>query len=105
MSLAPVNKSQLGYNAVDNGMPTSSWGAGIAKGVDSKYHMYVDELTHHCGINSWFTNSIVTHAVSDTPLGPYTRTGPRQLFPPFSTNPTIARGQPITHRKSKWRNI
>lgn len=39
-------------------------------------------------MNSWFTNSQVNHAVSNSPLGPYKRTG--LVFPPFSTNPTLS---------------
>ena len=103
LDLNPVDRAAVGFN--DSAFP--SWGAGIVtarstasasggRGGGGKggwdYHMFVSETTHGCGINSWFTNSEVSHAVADSPHGPYRRTG--TVFPPFSTNPTLAQGGP-----------
>ena len=65
----------------------SSWGAAIVAS-GGQWHSYTCEWSHQCGVNSWFTNSQVNHAVSNSPLGPYKRTG--LVFPPFSTNPTLS---------------
>lgn len=94
MQLQLVDKSQRGYKEVDSdGKNISSWGGGVVKvkGED-KYHMYVCVMTLSCGIGSWFTNSAVVHAVSSSPLGPFTKVGSGLTFPPFSTNPTVALG-------------
>lgn len=115
MKLLPVNRSRVGYREVSSaGVRTSSWGAGIIKehGVE-KWHAYVCVMTHSCGIGSWFANSAVVHAVSESPFGPFVKTAaataaaargggdgdgdsPRDdaevLYPAFSTNPTVTRG-------------
>ena len=52
---------------------SSSWGGSIVYSEqDSMYHMYPSRMAGHCGLNAWFANSAIVHAVSDTPLGPYT---------------------------------
>ena len=51
-------------------------------------------MTQSCGINSWFTNSAVAHAVATSPFGPFVKAAGEEAatFPPFATNPTLARG-------------
>ena len=46
-------------------------------------------MSRHCGIHRWVTNSVIVHAVADSPLGPYTRQ--EEVFPLFSHNPVAAR--------------
>ena len=46
------------------------------------------EFMNHCGLDSWGTNSAVSHATADHPDGPYTKQGVVQ--PPFHHNPSIA---------------
>jgi hypothetical protein len=43
---------------------------------DGKYHSWVCVLSNRCGINSWFANSEVVHAVADSPYGPYVHNPP-----------------------------
>ena len=35
--------------------------------------MFVAEMANSCGMTTWATNSIIRHAVADTPEGPYAR--------------------------------
>lgn len=106
LNLGPVNPRALGFKDPIR----SSWGAGFAEvqpagGGKPVYHGYVCVLSNRCGIMSWFANSEVVHAVSDSPFGPFTVSsgqdsvgsrpsgaGAPPLFPPFSTNPTYAEG-------------
>jgi hypothetical protein len=37
------------------------------------YHMFVSEMSHKCGLDSWYRNSIIVHATSSTPEGPFER--------------------------------
>lgn len=49
---------------------TSTWGGSVVYNPQDKlYHMWYSEITHHCGIHRWVSNSVVNHAVS---LGPKT---------------------------------
>ena len=46
----------------------SSWGGSVIYDAASElYHMYYSEISRHCGIHRWVTNSVVNHAVSDGP--------------------------------------
>jgi hypothetical protein len=51
----------------------SSWGGSVVKWTDGKFHLFVAEMSEHCGMVEWQTNSFVTHAVSDTINGTYTK--------------------------------
>eukprot|EP00040_Diaphanoeca_grandis_P025597 m.142028 g.142028 ORF g.142028 m.142028 type:complete len:474 (+) comp30228_c0_seq1:69-1490(+) len=86
LDLQPVDRSKMGYR----NNRSSTWGAGVAIGGDGLYHMWTCELTHACGIKSWFANSQVAHMVAQAPDGPYIRQ--TLTLPPFSTNPSMARG-------------
>ena len=66
LQLQPA-KLKNGYKQND----TSSWGGTVISGDDGKYHMFVGEMTGHCGLNSWWRNECFMHATSDTPDGPY----------------------------------
>ena len=50
---------------------TSSWGGGVIFS-ENKFHLYVSEMSGHCGLASWATHSFIRHAVSDTVDGVYT---------------------------------
>lgn len=44
---------------------TSTWGGSVLYDhKDGRYHMFASELSHHCGIHKWVSNSVVVHAVS-----------------------------------------
>eukprot|EP01043_Picozoa_sp_COSAG02_P079561 COSAG02_NODE_18473_length_936_cov_1.158901_3_plen_92_part_01 len=48
--------------------------------------MFLAEMLNGCGMQTWTTNSIIRHAVADTPAGPYT---PKEIIMhPFAHNPT-----------------
>ena len=52
------------------------WGGSIYKNATDKeglYHLYVTEETSGKGLNSWVSNSQIIHAVSKSPLGPFTK--------------------------------
>ena len=56
----------------------TSWGGSIFHNMSaerSQYHLFVTEEADGHGLASWSTASQIVHAVSDTPEGPYTRTG------------------------------
>ena len=88
LDLQPVDPAAVGLRDADY----PSWGAAIWGESKTEWHMYTSETTRKCGLSAWFTNSEVAHAVSSSPLGPYKRKN--DLFPPFSTNPSLAPGAP-----------
>ena len=70
---------------------SSSWGGSIVYSEqDSMYHMYPSRMAGHCGLNAWFANSAIVHAVSDTPLGPYAYSS--TVIQPFAHE-----GPPLLH--------
>ena len=50
---------------------SSSWGGTVVRDKNGKYHMWVSEITDHCGIVAWGWNSQVVHATADDAQGPY----------------------------------
>ena len=68
---------------------TSSWGGSVARDENGLYHMFVSEMSNHCGIDSWAANSTIVHATSRTPEGPYERKG--VVMKEFAHNPTVTR--------------
>ena len=73
LKLGPVTDNQIGSGRVYPSIHanTSSWGGGVIfRG--GKYHLYVSEMSGHCGLATWRTNSFIRHAESDTPDGIYT---------------------------------
>ena len=50
----------------------TSWGGSVAySDEDGLYHMFVAEMAGHCPLSTWGSQSLVSHAVSADPLGPY----------------------------------
>lgn len=67
-------KLQNGFGHL--GSNRSSWGAGVIQDpVSKKWIMQVDEMNMGCGLGTWGQNSHCILAESETPNGPYTRTG------------------------------
>ena len=58
-------------------------------GGDGRYHVFAVEMTHGCQIQDYLTNSQIVHAVSDSPGGPYRRSG--VLRAPFAHAPHVWR--------------
>lgn len=74
-----------------NGIPkVSTWGGPVVRrqahnhtrrhvdhgnsasgGVEYEYHMFASTFVNGCNVWEWTSNSIITHAVSKSPLGPY----------------------------------
>ena len=56
-----------------NGVPeVSTWGGPVVRSKqDGLYHMYASTFVNGCNVWEWVSNSIITHAVSQAPLGPY----------------------------------
>ncbi|MFY0598609.1 MAG: glycoside hydrolase family protein [Cyclobacteriaceae bacterium] len=48
----------------------SIWGGSLVKGGDGLYHMYYSFWPKKIGWE-WVTNSVIAHAVSDSPFGPF----------------------------------
>lgn len=75
---------------------TTSWGGSvIADPSTGKFHMYVAEMINGCGMSTWSTNSIIRHAVSDTPTGPYAQKEVVMSY--FAHNPTAITAPDGTH--------
>ncbi len=60
---------------VDNGIEEAAysyWGGNILKGDDGKYHLFVCRWREDSPKGHWeWPNSIVVHAISDSPQGPF----------------------------------
>eukprot|EP01049_Picozoa_sp_SAG25_P002071 SAG25_NODE_103_length_15482_cov_9.187415_1_plen_216_part_10 len=86
LNLLPAPTAEL-WN---RGAGTASWGGNIvfdAKG-DGKWHLFFAELLNHCPLKDWGTNSVVSHATADSPMGPFVKK--ETLQPAFHHNPTVA---------------
>ena len=73
LALKPLPAGPSGYGVAPN---VSSWGGSIFHNDSepaSLYHLYVTEEADGKGLSSWRTASQIVHAVSTSPLGPYTR--------------------------------
>ena len=53
---------------------------GAAGGSEYEYHMFASTFVNGCNVWEWMSNSIITHAVSKSPLGPYEQ---RETIPAF----------------------
>ena len=95
LDLLPAhNGSGLSHLLHDPARRTSTWGGSVLWGDDGKYHMWYSEISRHCGIHRWVTNSVVNHAVSDGPASewhfePDNASAP--VLPIFSHEPIAAR--------------
>ena len=53
----------------------SSWGGSVLYDNNTGlYHMFVSDMSFHCGLHSWEYNSRVVHAISYDPEGPFNDT-------------------------------
>lgn len=94
LGVLPTGRSAgYGSAAAEKGVEAvSAWKGSVLKGEDGQWHMWVSELTHHCGICAWIRNSRVVHAVASTAEGPFRRV-PGTLFGEnsFATEPHVVR--------------
>ncbi|WP_163934065.1 glycoside hydrolase family protein [Paraferrimonas sp. SM1919] len=49
-----------------------NWGASIIKGEDGKYHSFYSQMSKELGFSTWLTDGVISHAVADSPEGPWT---------------------------------
>ena len=90
--LLPAER-RSGYRLIDDTKwgNTSSWGGGgYFDRTDKRWYMWVTELTDHCGMHTWTTNSQTVRASSDTGTGLYTREAVQ--FPVWSHEVDVTRG-------------
>lgn len=95
LNLLPANKTAHGYQRGNNfgiqtvpGMPNqsfASWG-GQAVYEAGMYHLIFADF-ETCGLGCWGGASQLARAVSQHPLGPYTKV--EVIAPPFHHNPTL----------------
>ena len=73
LKLGPTadNRVDAGRIYPPSASKTSSWGGGVVQ-RDGKFHLYVSEMSQHCGLGTWNTNSFIRHAESDTVDGVFT---------------------------------
>eukprot|EP00036_Acanthoecidae_sp_10tr_P014772 CAMPEP_0206291816 /NCGR_PEP_ID=MMETSP0106_2-20121207/3311_1 /ASSEMBLY_ACC=CAM_ASM_000206 /TAXON_ID=81532 /ORGANISM="Acanthoeca-like sp., Strain 10tr" /LENGTH=841 /DNA_ID=CAMNT_0053722381 /DNA_START=158 /DNA_END=2683 /DNA_ORIENTATION=- len=51
----------------------SSWGGNALLGDDGQWHLWVSEFVNGCGLSSWLSNSVITHAVAPNATGPFVK--------------------------------
>ena len=70
----------------NGGVEVSTWGGPVVRqraqrgGSEYEYHMFASTFVNGCNVWEWMSNSIITHAVSKSPLGPYEQ---RETIPTF----------------------
>jgi len=68
---------------------TSTWGGHpVFDPITRVWHGYFAEMTNHCGLDSWTTNSVTVHATSSRVTGPFKFE--RIVQPAWSHNPLVA---------------
>ena len=55
--------------------PSWSWGGSPILGNDKRWHLLHSFMVNDCGLLHYQTNSVVRHAVADSPSGPWSVTG------------------------------
>jgi hypothetical protein len=95
LALIPTPKS-AGYQPVidSSAKPgfrnASTWGGMVIRHDDGVYHMWAAQMTANCGIWAWEQNSMVQHASSSSPYGPFVSKGPA-IGLPEAHEPIVAR--------------
>jgi hypothetical protein len=85
-----ASDASLGYQGRSEGQNVTSWGGSVVVADDGTFHMYAAEITGHCGMNVWLSNSQVIHASSPDPRTvPFERVG--VVAPVFAHEPIAAR--------------
>ena len=84
LDLTPASPTPL----CDNGGDQSWGGNAVYDASDGKWHLFYAEFLHDCPLGSWGTNSVVSHATSSSPQGPYERR--ETVLPAFHHNPSVA---------------
>ena len=90
LNLLPAPTTPLWTSGAGSaGAATASWGGNVVfDDGDGKWHLFFAELLYHCPLKLWGTNSVVSHAVGDSAMGPFVKK--EVVQPAFHHNPTIA---------------
>jgi len=83
-AMPPAKQAYRGWDS-----KVSSWGGSPLKTGDASYHLYLSEFKDNCGLSSWMPNSVVVHATSNTPDGPYERQ--EEIIGEFHHNPVAVK--------------
>ena len=76
--------ANLGYHGQVKRSNLTSWGGSVIQDDSGVSHMYASEITNHCGMNVWLSNSQVIHATSKDPLTePFVKVTHECLFRAF----------------------
>lgn len=67
----------------------------MLQGEDGKYYMMVAEMSKHCSLGQWQTNSQIAAVVADAPMGPYEKYD--TPVKPWSHNPQWVRAKDGTY--------
>ena len=87
LNLVPVTPDFAEAGVYKHGSQTS-WGANVLReDGDGLFHMFVAEMQNNCTLSSWIPNGMITHAVSDSLLGPFEYV--ETLFSTFHHNPRL----------------
>jgi len=91
LDLLPASNGS-GLNQLHGPPFISTWGGSVVYDHSSSlYHMYSSEITKHCGIHRWVTNSIVVHATSKGPADGWKFQRQGEVKGLFSHEPIVAR--------------
>lgn len=84
-----VSRAGLRVAALQQGHRTGQLGRQHRRRPVSsdKFHLFAAEMSLGCGLNSWFRNSVIIHATSASPLGPFIRE--EQVLGAFSHEPVV----------------
>lgn len=94
LALAPTNASEGRNRAFERG-GSSSWGAAVLPDDAGLYHMFYTRFELGCGLTMWINNSVIAHAVSTSPFGPFQDVD--VAMPLFATNPKLVRATDGTY--------
>jgi hypothetical protein len=95
LALQPVDFSAAGSGGGYKHATTSTWGGNLVRNeTTGEYHMWIAEMapadvdgSGSCGLTTWFKNSQITHVVSPSMLGPFSRA--EVAVPLWSHNPIV----------------
>ena len=93
LDLLPATNSS-GLNLLGPPHYTSTWGGSVLYDAnDGLYHMYASEISNHCGIHRWLSDSIVVHATSQGAKDgwKFERQEAIDVLPKFSHEPVAVR--------------
>ena len=68
---------------------TSHWCAGVLSDANGTWHLYSALMANSCGLSTWQSNSVITHATAMSPEGPFT--AETEIMGWFAHNPKPAR--------------